>query len=61
MVQRFHAALTAAFRDPVVEKQLTETQQVKLMTTGPAELKAFFESQMRIWGEVVRDNQIKPS
>jgi len=61
VVQRFHAALTAAFRDPVVEKQLTETQQVKLMTTGPAELKAFFESQMRILGEVVRDNQIKPS
>jgi tripartite-type tricarboxylate transporter receptor subunit TctC len=61
VVQRFHAALTAAFRDPAAEKQLTETQQVKLMTTGPAEFRAFFESQMRIWGEVVRDNQIKPS
>jgi tripartite-type tricarboxylate transporter receptor subunit TctC len=60
-VQRFHRALTAAFRDSAIEKQLTEVQQVKLMTTGPAELKAFFEAQMRIWGEVVRENQIKPS
>lgn len=60
-VQRFHRALTAAFRDSVVEKQLTDIQQVKLMTTGPEELKAFFEAQMRIWGDVVRENQIKPS
>ncbi len=61
IVQRFHAALAAAYRDAAIEKQLTETQQVKLMTTGPAELKAFFEAQMRIWSEVFRENQIKPS
>lgn len=60
-VERFRTALHAAFREPAAEKQLTETQQIKLMTTGPAELKAFFESQMRIWGDVVRENSIKAS
>jgi tripartite-type tricarboxylate transporter receptor subunit TctC len=58
---RFHAELKAAFRDPVLEKQLTETQQIKLMTSSPAELQAFFAAQMRIWGKVVEENAIKAS
>jgi tripartite-type tricarboxylate transporter receptor subunit TctC len=58
---RFHAELKAAFRDPALEKQLTETQQIKLMTSTPDELKAFFEAQMRIWGKVVEENAIKAS
>ncbi|QCI68549.1 tripartite tricarboxylate transporter substrate binding protein [Phreatobacter stygius] len=59
MVQRFNAELTASFRDESILRQLTENQQVKLMTAGPAELKRFFEGQMAIWGQVVRENSIK--
>lgn len=60
IVQRFHRELTAAFRDESVQRQLTETQQIRLMTTGPAELKAFFAGQMTAWAQVVRENSIKP-
>jgi tripartite-type tricarboxylate transporter receptor subunit TctC len=61
IVARFQQALAAAFRQPAIEKQLTETQQIRLMTTGPAELRSFFATQMRVWGDVVRENSIKPS
>ncbi len=33
----FQAELKAAFRDPALEKQLTETQQIKLMTATAVE------------------------
>ena len=61
IVARFQQALTAAFREPATARQLTETQQIKLLTTGPDALRTFFADQMRIWGEVVRDNSIKAS
>lgn len=60
MIERFGRDLTAALRDESIERQLTQTQQVKLMTTGPAELKSFFAGQMATWGAVVRENSIKP-
>lgn len=60
MIERFGRDLTATLRDESIERQLTQTQQVKLLTTGPAELKAFFAGQMAIWGQVVRENSIKP-
>ena len=42
-----------------VAKQLTETQQVSLMLGGPEEQRSFLADQMRIWGAVVRENNIK--
>ena len=59
MVDQFNAALTAGLRDERVAKQLGETQQVDLRLGGPDELRSFFAEQMRVWGEVVRDNGIK--
>ncbi|MBY0362371.1 MAG: tripartite tricarboxylate transporter substrate binding protein [Phreatobacter sp.] len=61
IVARFQQALTAAFREPATAKQLTETQQIKLLASGPDELRTFFASQMKIWGDVVRENSITAS
>lgn len=61
IVARFQQALTAAFREPATAKQLTEAQQIKLLASGPDELRTFFASQMKIWGDVVRENSITPS
>lgn len=61
IVARFQQALAGAFREPATARQLTETQQIKLLATGPDELRTFFASQMKIWGDVVRDNSIKAS
>ena len=60
IVDRFQRELTAAFRDESIQRQLTEAQQIKLMTTGPAELRTFFVGQMAIWAKVVQENSIRP-
>ncbi len=59
MTERFRADLEAAFRDEKVAKQLQESQQVTMRLEGPEEFRKFFLGQMKIWGDVVRENNIK--
>jgi tripartite-type tricarboxylate transporter receptor subunit TctC len=60
IVDRMVADLQATFRDERVSKTLIETQQVTLRLDGPAGFKTFYENEMKVWGDVVRENQIKP-
>jgi tripartite-type tricarboxylate transporter receptor subunit TctC len=60
VVDRMVADLQATFRDEKVAKTLIETQQVDLRLAGPDAFRAFYAQQMKTWGDVVRDNQIKP-
>jgi hypothetical protein len=60
IVDRMVTELQASFRDEKVAKALVETQQIDLRLGGPEEFRSFFEAQMAIWGEVVRENQIRP-
>lgn len=59
IVERFSAEMAAALREERVAKQLVETQQVSLLLGGPEVERQFLETQMRIWGKVVKDNNIK--
>ena len=59
IVERFGAELTACLRDERVAKQLTQTQQVSLALGGPEELRNFLGEQMRVWGAVAREHDIK--
>jgi tripartite-type tricarboxylate transporter receptor subunit TctC len=59
IVDRFRAAFVESLREPRVTRQLSETQQMSLMLTGPDELRSFAGEQARIWGAVVRENGIK--
>jgi hypothetical protein len=59
MVSRFASELTACLREPRVAKQLTETQQILLALMGPEELRKFVDEQMRVWGAVAREHDIK--
>jgi len=59
IIARFRAALAESLRDERVAKQLTETQQMTLVLSEPEELRSFASEQARIWGAVVRDNNIK--
>jgi tripartite-type tricarboxylate transporter receptor subunit TctC len=56
---RFGAEVTACVREDRVAKQLTETQQVSLVLGGPEELRKFLADQMRVWGAVAREQDIK--
>jgi len=59
IIARFASELAACLREPRVAKQLTETQQISLAPTGPEELRKFLGEQMRVWGAVAREHEIK--
>jgi tripartite-type tricarboxylate transporter receptor subunit TctC len=59
VTERFVTALRAALQEERAQKQLSETLQVDMRLGGPEELRTFFAEQMRVWGEVVRENNIK--
>jgi tripartite-type tricarboxylate transporter receptor subunit TctC len=45
--------------EPAVAAQLRDTQQMTLLLAGPEEFGSFFAKQVSIWGQVVRDNNIR--
>jgi tripartite-type tricarboxylate transporter receptor subunit TctC len=59
ILDRFTRDLRAVLGDEKVVRQLTEAQQMTLINGGPEELTRFFEEQMRIWGKIIKDNNIK--
>ncbi len=59
IVQRFHKELTETIREERVTKQLTENQQMTLSLAGPEELGKFSTAQGKLWGPVVKENDIK--
>ncbi len=60
IVERMVSELRASFRDEKVAKALIETQQIAMRLDGPEAFRTFYEAEMATWGEVVRENQIKP-
>jgi tripartite-type tricarboxylate transporter receptor subunit TctC len=59
IVERFNRELAASIREERVTRQLTEAQQMTLVMSGPDELRAFNTAQGKLWGAVVRENEIK--
>jgi tripartite-type tricarboxylate transporter receptor subunit TctC len=59
IVERFHKELTASIREERVTKTLTESQQMTLVLSSPEELRAFSTAQGKLWGPVVKENDIK--
>jgi tripartite-type tricarboxylate transporter receptor subunit TctC len=59
IIDRFGTELIACLREARVAKQLTETQQVSLVLGGPKDLRKFLGEQMRVWGAVAREHDIK--
>jgi tripartite-type tricarboxylate transporter receptor subunit TctC len=60
IIERFRTALAESLWEERVARQLSETQQMRLVLSGPEELRRFAGEQARIWGAVVRANNIKP-
>jgi tripartite-type tricarboxylate transporter receptor subunit TctC len=59
VVERFHKELVASIREERVTKALTESQQMSLVLSTPEELRAFSTAQGKLWGPVVKENDIK--
>jgi len=59
IIERFRTAFVESLREERVARQLSETQQMTLVLSGPEELRKFSAEQARIWGAVVRENSIQ--
>ncbi len=59
MIDRFGADLRATLRDARVASMLAEAQQIDVRATDGPEFQRFFANEMRLWGAVVRDNNIQ--
>jgi tripartite-type tricarboxylate transporter receptor subunit TctC len=59
IVERFHKELTASINDERVRKQLVEGQLMTLVLSGPEELGRFSTAHGKLWGPVVKENDIK--
>jgi tripartite-type tricarboxylate transporter receptor subunit TctC len=59
MIARFGAELAASLREPRIATQLTEGQQVTMALAGSQELRSFLAGQMKTWGAVAREFDIK--
>jgi tripartite-type tricarboxylate transporter receptor subunit TctC len=59
VIERFGSEMAASLREERISKQLIETQQVSLTLGGPQVLREFVAGQMRVWGKVVKDHDIK--
>lgn len=50
--------LKAVIADPTLSAKLKETQQMEVVLASPDEFGSFFTRQVKVWGEVVRKNNI---
>ncbi|MBW8268603.1 tripartite tricarboxylate transporter substrate-binding protein [Caldovatus aquaticus] len=60
IVRRFHAALEEALAVPEVRARLSGPMGIDVVASSPEAFGAFLERQMEIWGQVVRENNIRP-
>ena len=59
ILDKFQAALVAAFNQPDLRKQLTEQLGMDLSIGGPDVLQKWLAGEMQRWATVVRNNNIK--
>ena len=60
IMDKFHAELVKAFNLPDVRKLLTEQLGIDLVVSSPEGLQKWLATEMERWGEVVRENNIRP-
>jgi tripartite-type tricarboxylate transporter receptor subunit TctC len=59
LVTRMREAMTATFKEPTILAQLTDNMAMTPTFGGPKELSEWVTKQLKIWGDVVRENGIK--
>ena len=59
IIDKFHAELVKAIKLPDVNKMLTETMGMDVVTLSPEATQKWILSEMQRWGKVVRENNIR--
>jgi tripartite-type tricarboxylate transporter receptor subunit TctC len=60
IIDSFHATLKSALSDESLRKRMTEDQQATVILGGSEDLRTFFANETKVWGRVIRENNIKP-
>lgn len=60
VLRRFHAALRSALETPEVRGRIADPLGIDLVASTPEEFAAFLDRQMETWGQVVRENNVRP-
>ena len=58
-LNKLSAAVKEALSDKDIATKLQESQQMTLLLTDSAAARPFFERETKLWGDVVRENNIK--
>jgi tripartite-type tricarboxylate transporter receptor subunit TctC len=59
IIERFRVALSETLREETVSKNIAENMQITMLLGGPEEMRTFLSEQMKLWGPVVREHNIK--
>ncbi|NOU07687.1 MAG: hypothetical protein HOO99_16050 [Hyphomicrobiaceae bacterium] len=59
LTKRMRDAIIETLKEPIAQKQITETMQITPKFGGPDLLRTWLNAQMSLWGAVVTDNNIK--
>ncbi|QCK84435.1 tripartite tricarboxylate transporter substrate binding protein [Phreatobacter aquaticus] len=59
VVDSLSKAIKDTLSEPAAVKHLQETQQMTLIFGGPQDFSTFFARQIKLWGSVVQDNNIR--
>ena len=59
IIDRLHAELVKAIRQPEVNRTLTETLGMDVVALSPEATQDYILEQMARWGKVVRENNIR--
>src|SRR5581483_1883274 len=58
LIDRFSNALAETLREPAITKNI-QNMQITMRLEGPDRLRQFVSDQMKLWGPVVREHNIK--
>lgn len=59
LIERQVKALTETLKEEKISKTLTESQQMTVRMDGPDVLRTFLAREMKTWGDVIKENNIK--
>ena len=59
IIERLRAALIETLREEAISKNIANNMQISMLLGDPQEMRAFLAEQMKLWGAVVREHNIK--
>ncbi|MDX2203921.1 MAG: tripartite tricarboxylate transporter substrate-binding protein [Hyphomicrobiaceae bacterium] len=60
VIAAMEKAIRETLSEPAAANRLRDTQQMTLELGGAKQMDAFLRKQVKLWGDVVRDNNIRP-